>query len=103
VVNDREERGDEANAQSAMRVIEVTQPGVDAEARWVKKGDKSLFGYKQHTIVYGNGLVDSDRKPLRPIVMTASRCWICSIKPIFNLELAFMLTKPIVAKSTAML
>jgi len=26
---------DEADAQSAMRVIEVTQPGVDSEARWV--------------------------------------------------------------------
>jgi IS5 family transposase len=38
------------NAQSAMRVIEVTKPGIDAEARWVKKGDKSLFGYKQHTV-----------------------------------------------------
>ncbi|MCC8996343.1 MAG: transposase [Nitrosomonas sp.] len=57
VVSNREERGDEANTQSAMRVIEVTQPGVDAEARWVKKGDKSLFGYKQHTIVDGNGLL----------------------------------------------
>ncbi len=33
-----------------MRVTEVVQSGVDAEARWVKKGGKSVFGYKQHTL-----------------------------------------------------
>jgi len=37
---------DEADAQSAMRVIEVTQPGVDSEARWVRKGSQSVFGHK---------------------------------------------------------
>lgn len=37
VINDREERDDESDAQAAMRVIEVVQPGVDAEVRWVKK------------------------------------------------------------------
>lgn len=40
-----------------MRVIAVTQPGVDIEARWVKKGGQSVFGYKQHTLVDHNGLV----------------------------------------------
>ncbi|MFZ1851372.1 MAG: transposase [Nitrosomonas sp.] len=40
-----------------MTVIEVTQPGVDAEARWIKKGGQSVFCYKQHTVVDGNGLV----------------------------------------------
>lgn len=57
VVNDREERDDESEAQTSMRVIEVVQPGVDSEARWVKKGGKSVFGYKQHTLVDDNGLV----------------------------------------------
>ena len=39
VVNDRKDQGDdEDEAKAAMRVIEVTQPGVDTEARWVKKG-----------------------------------------------------------------
>ena len=57
VVSDREERNDEADARTAMQVIEVTQPGVDTEARWVRKGGKSVFGYKQHTIVDNNGLV----------------------------------------------
>ncbi|HMU64834.1 MAG: hypothetical protein U1E82_01190 [Nitrosomonas sp.] len=27
------------------------------EARWVKKGDKSVFGYKQLTVLASNGLV----------------------------------------------
>ena len=57
VVSDREDRDDESDAQAAMRVIEVTQPGVDTEARWVKKNGKSVFGYKQHTLVDNNGLV----------------------------------------------
>ena len=57
VVNDREERDDESSAQVAMRVIETEQPGVDTDARWVKKGGKSVFGYKQHTLVDDNGLV----------------------------------------------
>ena len=57
VVNDREERDDESSAQATMRVIEVNQPGVDTDARWVRKGGKSMFGYKQHTLVDDNGLV----------------------------------------------
>jgi IS5 family transposase len=40
-----------------MRVIEVAQLGVDGEARWVKKGGKAVFGYKQHSLVVDNGLV----------------------------------------------
>ena len=50
VVSDREERDDEADARAAMRIIEVVQPGVDSQARWVRKGGKSIFGYKQHTV-----------------------------------------------------
>ena len=57
VVNDREERDDEEDAKMAMCVIEVVQPGVDSEARWVRKDGKSVFGYKQHTMVDANGLV----------------------------------------------
>ena len=43
VVSDREERDDETDAQTSMRVIAVTQPGVDIEARWV--GSKILHYY----------------------------------------------------------
>ncbi len=57
VVNDREERDDEPAAQENMHVVEVSQPGVDTEARWVKKGGKSVFGYKQRTLVDDHGLV----------------------------------------------
>ena len=57
VVDDREERDDESSAKTAMKVIETNQPGVDTDARWVKKGGKSVFGYKQHTLVNDDGLV----------------------------------------------
>ena len=57
VVSDREERDDETDAQTSMRVIAVTQPGVDIEARWVSIRGQSVFGYKQHTLVDHNGLV----------------------------------------------
>lgn len=67
VVSDREERDDEADAQAAMRVIEVTQPGVDSEARWVRKGGQSIFGYKQHMVVDGDGLVMA-------VATTAANC-----------------------------
>ncbi|MFA5985138.1 MAG: transposase [Methylococcaceae bacterium] len=40
-----------------MRVVRITQPGVDSEARCLKKAGKSVFGYKQHTVVDSNGLV----------------------------------------------
>ena len=57
IVGDREERDDEVDAQADMRVALVTQPGVDSEARWLKKAGKTVFGYKQHTVVDANGLV----------------------------------------------
>jgi IS5 family transposase len=57
VVNDREDRDDETDAQANKQVIETPQPGVDTGARWVKKGGKLAFGYKQHTPVDDNGLV----------------------------------------------
>jgi IS5 family transposase len=59
VVSDREERDDEAQAKTDMQVVEAQQPGVDHEARWLKKAGKSVFGYKQHTMVDDNGLVDA--------------------------------------------
>ncbi|MBA3755277.1 MAG: transposase [Nitrosomonas sp.] len=45
VVNDREDRDDEADTQAAMRMVEVTQPCVDPEAWWVSGRGKSVFGY----------------------------------------------------------
>lgn len=76
VVNDREDRDDEGDAQAAMRVIEVVQAGVDVEARWVNKGGKSIFGYKQHTVVDDNGLVMA-------VETTAANCH--DSKPLLSL------------------
>lgn len=57
MINDREERGDETAAQAAMKVIETVQSGVDTEAHWVASGGKSVFGYKQYTLVDDNDMV----------------------------------------------
>ena len=59
VVLDREERDDEAEAKTDMEVVIVTEPQVDAEARWTKKGGHYHFGYKQHTLVNDDGIVVS--------------------------------------------
>ena len=53
--------------------------------------DHSVLGYKHHTVVDNDGSVLAPLKPLPPMVITASRCRICSIKPIFNPKPAFML------------
>lgn len=43
VVNDREIGMMKRKQKQRCCVIEVVQPGVDAEARWVKKGGKSVL------------------------------------------------------------
>ena len=55
MVEDRheDEGADTANA----RLVEKPRPGVDTEARWVKKAGKCHFGYKRHTVVNQDGLV----------------------------------------------
>lgn len=35
----------------------VEQPGADNEARWLKKGKKTLYGYKKHIAVDENGII----------------------------------------------
>lgn len=55
VVEDRHE-GDVADIANA-KLVEKPRHGVDAEARWVKKGGKCHFGYKRHTVVNQDGLV----------------------------------------------
>ena len=40
-----------------LKLVKVNQPGVDDEARWLKKGKETRFGYKKHVITDGNGLV----------------------------------------------
>lgn len=48
-------QADTANA----RQVEKPRPGVDKEARWVKKAGKIHIGYKRHTVVNHDGLVMS--------------------------------------------
>lgn len=61
IAQDRQEEqrcaSEKAHEQEAMRVIEVHLPGVDAEGRWLKKGGKSIYGYKQHVLTDAQGLV----------------------------------------------
>lgn len=40
-----------------IQVTPATQPGVDAEARWLKKGKKTYFGYKKHVLTDREGLI----------------------------------------------
>lgn len=47
----------ESKETEAMRIIAVSEPGVDSEGRWLKKGGQPVYGYKQHTLVESNGLV----------------------------------------------
>ena len=102
VIGDREERDDEIETEKAMQVIEVTQLGVDTEARWVKKGDKSLFGYKQHTLVDGNGFVVV-------VEITAANCHDSKLlldlldKAKIQPGIRIHADKAVVAKSAAML
>lgn len=51
IVEDRheEEQPDIPNA----RLVEKPGPGVDMEARWIKKAGKRHFGYKRHTVQPG--------------------------------------------------
>lgn len=53
------------------------QPGADHDARWVKKGGKSVYGYKKHMATDGNGIVlgvhttpanQHDSKGLEPLI-----------------------------------
>lgn len=49
-----EEKETQTNCLQAIKLI---QPGVDQEARWVKKGRKTHYGYKEHIATDENGLV----------------------------------------------
>ena len=55
----------------------VEQPNADNQARWVKKGGKSVYGYKKHIATDSNGMIlavhtaaanEHDSKGLRPLI-----------------------------------
>ena len=52
----KEEDKDEEQKQS--KLIKKNQPGVDHEAKWLKKQGKLHYGYKKHLLTDEDGLVD---------------------------------------------
>ena len=65
-----------------MKLIKKEKPGVDSEARWLKKGKKLHFGYKKHTLTDKDGLVREiqttsanvhDSKGLKPLLKKAGK------------------------------
>ncbi|CAG0911121.1 unnamed protein product, partial [Cyprideis torosa] len=55
----------------------VEQPGVDHQARWLKKAGKTVYGYKKHIATDDNGMVlgvhttaanEHDSKGLEPLI-----------------------------------
>ena len=62
VADDREDlRTEEEQAQEQAYQYELKsrKPGVDTEARWVRKGRHYRYGYKKHVLTDGQGLVES--------------------------------------------
>jgi len=66
---------DKENKQAT--ATKKTQPGVDSEGRWIKKGNELKFGYKKHTLTNEDGLVEAvhttaanvhDSKGLAPLI-----------------------------------
>lgn len=76
--NDSEKQKEEAS----MKAIKKEHPGVDTEARWLKKGNKLRYGYKKHILTDEEGLVDAvhtttanehDSKGLTPLIKKISK------------------------------
>lgn len=70
VADDREDvRSDEEHAQEEAYQYELKsrKPGVDTEARWVRKGKHYRYGYKKHVLTDEQGLVES-------IITTPANC-----------------------------
>lgn len=59
IAEDRKEDeiSEEEKCKQATSLQELVSKGTDSEARWLKKGNKLVFGYKKHEAVDENGLV----------------------------------------------
>lgn len=61
IAEDRKEEerpeGETEKEIQEMKLKKQEQPGSDSEARWLKKGKKTIFGYKKHMAVDENGMV----------------------------------------------
>ncbi len=43
--------------ETSVKLLKKTQPGVDTDARWLKKSGKLQYGYKKHVLTDTEGLV----------------------------------------------
>jgi len=61
IVEDRKEddrpESEKEKEESNMKLIKINQPGVDTDARWVKKGNRLRYGFKKQVAVDSDGLV----------------------------------------------
>ncbi len=61
VQEDRSDKPREEEAisqeENSVKLLKKTQPGVDTDARWLKKGGKLHYGYKKHVISDEQGLI----------------------------------------------
>jgi len=45
------------NENQEVKYLEVHQPSVDTQARWIKKGGRARYGYKKHVLTNQDGLI----------------------------------------------
>jgi len=71
---EEKDKDDEDNHQQLLKII---KPGVDTEGRWLKKGGKTVYGYKKQIAVDKEGMVlgvhtttanEHDSKGLKPLL-----------------------------------
>jgi len=56
---DERDEQDKQQEEQQQKLLPKTQPGVDNEARWLKKGGKLKYGYKKHIAVDKEGIIES--------------------------------------------
>jgi IS5 family transposase len=63
IANDRKENDrepeDKEKEETQQTLLKKTKPGVDHEARWLKKAGKLHYGYKKHVAVDEDGMVEA--------------------------------------------
>lgn len=57
VTPDREDPANDSKEENQLLMKKVIEPGIDTDARWIKKAGKTQFGYKQHVVTDLEGMV----------------------------------------------
>lgn len=79
IAEDRKEDevSDEEKERQSSQLKKIVSKGTDTEARWLKKGKRTVFGYKRHDGVDENGMIlavhtttanEHDSKGLKPLL-----------------------------------